>query len=156
MHTRVRRAEPGDVERLIELSLRTIRATYTSFLAEAAVEAFTGSGAVDEFVRETADRALVVTLDDEVVGYAVGKGDHIDQLMVDVRFQQRGLGTQLLSQLESELFKDHDVLVLESFRDNHQANAFYRKHGWKVTGAYRDENNGVEMIKLRKEAHRPK
>ena len=61
--TLVRRAEQGDVESLIDLSLRTIRASYTSFLGEAAVEAFISSGAVAEFVRPTADRGLVVTPD---------------------------------------------------------------------------------------------
>ena len=148
----VRWAEPGDVEALIELSLRTTRARYPNFLGEAAVEAFIGTGAVEGFVRENIERALVVTLGDEVVGYAVGTGHHIDQLLIDERYHRQGLGTILLARLEEHLFSEHDVLELESFRDNAQANAFYRKHGWHVTGAHRDEEYGVEMVTLRKEA----
>ena len=147
-------AEPGDVEILIDLSLRTIRASYKSFLGEAAVEAFISSGAVAGFVRLTADSGLVETLDCQVVGHAVGADGHIDLMMVDVHHHHQGLGTQLLSHLEKELFRGPDALVLESFRDNDQANAFYRKHGWELTGAYRDQEHGLEMITMRKKALR--
>ena len=105
MHARVRWAEPGDAEALIELSLRTIRASYSSFLGAAAVEAFIGSGAVEGFVRETIDRALLVTFEDTVAGYAVGTGPHIDELMIDERFHRKGLGTLLLARLEELLLK---------------------------------------------------
>ena len=149
-HTHIRQAEPRDAEGLIELSLRTIRASYSSFLGDAAVEAFIGSGAVEEFVRNNAAGALVVTFDDDLAGYVVSTGNHIDELMIDERFHRRGLGSLLLAHLEGELFKTHDALVLESFRDNDQANAFYRKHDWQVAGAYRDKDYGVEMIRLRK------
>ena len=151
MRACVRWAEPGDVETLIELSLRTTRASYPGFLGEAAVEAFVGTGAVDGFVRQNVSRALVVTLGGEVAGYAVGTGHHVDQLMIDERFHRQGLGTLLLARLEEHLFRRHDALELESFRDNDQANAFYRKHGWQVTGAYRDDENGVDMVTMRKE-----
>ncbi len=45
-HKHIRLAEPRDAQSLIELSLRTIRASYVSFLGDAAVEAFIDSGAV--------------------------------------------------------------------------------------------------------------
>ena len=152
VHTHIRPAVPRDAKGLIELSLRTIRASYASFLGGAAVEAFIASGAVEEFVRDNVAGALVVTLDDELAGYAVSTDGHVDELMIDVRFHRRGLGSLLLAHLEGDLFKNHDELVLESFRDNNQANGFYHRHGWHVTGAYRDEDYGVEMIRLRKEA----
>ena len=151
-YSRIRQADPRDVEGLIEISLRTIRASYASFLGRAAVEAFIGSGAVEKFVRDNVAIAVVVTLDDELAGYAVSTGDHVDELIIDVAFHRRGLGSMLLAHLERELFKGHDALMLESFRDNDQANAFYDKHGWQVTGAYRDQDYGVDMIRLRKEA----
>ena len=151
MRANVRWAVPNDVETLIELSLRTTRASYPGFLGERAVEAFIGTGAVEEFVRETIGRALVVTVEDEVAGYAVGTGHHVDLLMIDERFHRQGLGTLLLARLEEHLFRQHDALQLESFRDNDQANAFYRKHSWQVTGGYRDDESGVDMVIMRKE-----
>ncbi len=149
--THIRRAEHRDVTGLIELSLRTIRASYTSFLGGPAVEAFIGSGAVESFVLDNISIAFVVTIDTELAGYTVTNGNHIEELMIDAPFHRRGLGSLLLAHLEGVLFENHDTLVLESFRDNEQANAFYHKHGWQFTGAYRDEDFGVEMIKLRKE-----
>ncbi len=151
-HARIRLAEADDIEDIIALELRTIRESYANFLGQTAVEGFIASGAVEKFVRENASRAQVVTLDDAVVGYVVATDNHIDQLMIDVRFHRQGLGSQLLLHLESELFKDHHALFLETPRDNQQAIAFYRNHSWAVVGAYRDEAHGVDMIKLRKDA----
>ena len=97
-------------------------------------------------------RALVVTLADAVVGYTVATGPHVDVLMIDELFHRQGLGTLLLARIEERLFREHTALELENFHDNDQANAFYRKHGWQITGAHRDEQYGVEMVTLRKEA----
>ena len=152
MHANVRWAEPSDVDALIELSLRTTRTSYASFLGEDAVDAFIAGGLVEEFVRETIDRTLVVTIDGKVAGCAVGTGNYVDQLMIDERLHRQGLGTLLLERLEEHLFEEHDELELESFRDNDRANAFYRKHGWRLTGAHRDEQHRVEMVTLRKGA----
>ena len=149
---RIRQAEADDIEDIIALELRTIRESYASFLGQEAVEGFIRSGAVETFVRENAGRTQVATLDGTVVGCVVATDNHIDQLMIDVRFHRQGLGSQLLENLESELFKDYQALFLETFRDNHQAIAFYQKHSWTVVGGYSDENHGVDMIKLRKEA----
>ena len=151
---RIRPSRPTDAKAIIELSLRSIRASYSSFLGEDAVETFIGSGAVEEFVSETIERGVVVTLGSDVAGYAVGNGNHIDQLVIDERFHRRGLGSILLAHLETQLFEEHDALQLESFRDNDQANAFYRQNGWQRTGEYRDRDYGVEMVVLRKEADR--
>ena len=64
------------------------------------------------------------------------------------------MGTLLLTRLEEQLFGEHDTLELESFRDNDHANSFYRKHGWKATGAYREEQYGVDMVVMQKQASR--
>jgi len=151
-HARIRQAEADDIDDMIALELRTIRESYASFLGQAAVEEFIRSGAVEKFARENVSRAQVVTLDDTVAGYMVGTDNHIDQLIIDVHFHRQGLGSQLLARLESELFKDHDVLFLDTPRGNNQAIAFYQKHRWSVVGSYRDTAYGVDMIKFRKEA----
>ena len=52
----------------------------------------------------------------------------------------------MLARLVVHLFNEHDAL--ESFHDSDRANAFYRKRGWHVTSAYRDEEYGVEMVTL--------
>ena len=81
----------------------------------------------------------------------MGTGSHIDELVIDERFHRQGLGTLLLARLEGVRFKEHTALELESFRDNDQANPFYRKQGWQLTGTHHDEDHYVEMVTLRKE-----
>ena len=148
----VRPSARPDAEAVVELSLRTTRASYSSFLGVDAVEAFIGSGAVESFIGKTIERGLVVTLGGEMVGYAVASGHHIDQLIIDEQYQRRGLGSLLLAHLESLLFEEYDALDLESFRGNDRANDFYQQMGWRKTGEYRDEEHGVEMVAMQKEA----
>ena len=152
MDTNIRSAEPSDLDALIELSLRTTRASYSSILGKETVEAFIGAGYLEGFVRESIGRALVLTLEGKIAGYGVGTDAHIDQLMIDEHFHRQGLGSLLLERLEDHLFSQHDSLELESFRDNDQANAFYRKHGWQAGEPYRDEQQGVDMVTMRKAA----
>ena len=150
----IRRSSSTDANAVIELSLRSIRASYSRFLGEDAVENFIGSGAVEEFISQTIEQGVVVTLGSEIAGYAVGSGNHVDELVIDERFHRRGLGSLLLAHLEAQLFGEHDTLELESFRDNDTANAFYRRNGWQTTREYRDQEHGVEMVVLRKKADR--
>ena len=152
MDRQTRDAVVQDVQGLIDLSLRTIRASYQDFLGESVVEDYIRSGEVEAFVRKNMAHALVVTHGDELAGYAVATDNHIEQLIIDERFHRRGIGSFLLEHLERELFKDHDELVLESFRDNDRANDFYLAHGWLVGGAFHEEVYGIAMITLRKKA----
>ena len=146
----IRSANEADIDQIVEMSVRTIRARYPAFLGPDAVEAFIDSGAVDEFVYGTIERASVAVIDEIVVGHAVGTDNHIDLLMVDERLHRQGLGTGLLRRIEDFLFARHEVLELESFRDNQQANTFYRNHGWEVVDSFRDEEYGVERLKMQK------
>ncbi len=148
-----RQATLSDIYDLLELSLRTTRASYPAFLGEEAVEAFIASGALDSFVRSSIGQTLVITLDNQIAGLAVNRDNHIDQLMIDERYHRRGLGTQLLAHLEKMLFEQHYRLHLESFRDNDQANAFYQRHGWLKTAEFQDEDFGTEMIRMQKDTN---
>ncbi len=149
-NTHIRRAEQSDLEAILELTLRTTRASYSDVLGTAAVEAFIGTGAIHEFIEGTIGQAWVVIGEDQVIGHGVATGSHIDQVMIDERFHRRGLGTLFLARIEEDLFRDHVDLELDSFRDNDSAIAFYLKHGWHKAEAFRDEENDVEMIKMRK------
>jgi ribosomal protein S18 acetylase RimI-like enzyme len=147
-----RKASPADVEPLIALSRRTIRASYTPFLGHEAVEAFVGGGAVEEYVGGSLDHTTVIAADGEVVGYAVCKGSMIDLMMIDRQRHRRGLGTRLLRHCEAALFAQYDTLALESFADNDAANAFYRRHGWKQVDRYRDAESEIDKLVFRKSA----
>lgn len=141
-------ATPADVDALITLSRRTIRASYRSFLGDAAVDAFIGGGAADRYVLDHVAQAAVIEADGRIAGFAVCRGDRIDLMMIDAGLHGRGLGTRLLAHCEEALFSRHDVLKLESFEDNAQANGFYRRRGWEEAG--RLEDGGIRKIAFRK------
>ena len=146
----IRAATESDVDVLVQLSIQTIRASYTSFLGQDGVDGFIGSGEVDQYVRDNLHCCWVIEVEGATVGYCVPKGHAIDLMMVDHRYHRRGFGSELLLYAEQALFKDHDEIVLESFEPNHVANAFYRHHGWVEARRYPDDKSGVDMIEFRK------
>jgi hypothetical protein len=56
MNTMIRQAPASDAPVLIDLSRRTISASYRPFLGDQAVAAFPGGGAVDRYVTENLGR----------------------------------------------------------------------------------------------------
>ena len=146
----IRPAEIGDIDSLVEFSMCTIRARYTSFLGEKPIEDYLASGAVENYFQEGLPRCFVIEQDGTVAGVGAYKGFAIDLMMVDADLQGRGLGTRLLKHLETLLFEKSTELTLESFAENEQANAFYRKHGWMAIKKYKDAETGIPMILMHK------
>jgi GNAT superfamily N-acetyltransferase len=152
MMEQIRQASSADVETLIALSCRTIRASYGPFLGQEVVNAFIGSGAVDQYIGDHVEHSTVILADDDIVGYAVCRGPMIELMMIDQRLHRCGFGTRLLQHCEGALFVHYDALTLESFAGNHPANTFYRKHGWEQVDRYCDTGAGVNELVFRKAA----
>jgi ribosomal protein S18 acetylase RimI-like enzyme len=152
MNTIIRTATAADLDGLIALSRRTISASYRPFLGDEAVDAFLGSGAADRFVAENLDRCLVLVREGQIVGYSVCQDNVIDLLMIDRALHRQGFGTELLRHVEHTLGTSYEELQLESFAGNEQANAFYRKNGWREVSRYFDEEAGVSKIVFGKPA----
>lgn len=145
MKTEIRKAKPQDIPALVDPETRTIGISYRLFLGEA-VDRFIESGEVGRFLKENLDSATVVLQDGFVAGLVVATGNFIDLLMVDVDRHRQGLGTLLLEHAEMELFQTHDLLELESFADNAQANAFYRKQGWTEQRRFQDDQQRGRIV----------
>ena len=56
----IRRAAPSDVCHLVALSRRTINAIYRSFLGDAVVDGFIGSGAADRYIADNIRHCSVI------------------------------------------------------------------------------------------------
>jgi ribosomal protein S18 acetylase RimI-like enzyme len=150
MKTLIRKALESDIIMLLDLSRRTISASYRSFLDDEAVDGFLGSGAADRYVKENLASCWVIVRESQVVGYAVCRDNLIDLMMIDHERHRQGLGTELLHQVEGMLARRYEVLTLESFEANQPANAFYRKNGWQEVSRYFDESAGVSKIVFQK------
>jgi ribosomal protein S18 acetylase RimI-like enzyme len=146
----IRKALASDVGVLIDLSRRTISASYRPFLGAEAVGEFLGTGTVDRYVQDNLGDCSVVVCDGQVVGDAVCRDNLIDLMMIDHDFHRQGLGTELLRTVEESLGRGYEELRLESFEANQPANAFYLKHGWLEVRRYFDKDSGVNKIVFQK------
>lgn len=152
LKTGIRKSRASDIEPLVALSRRTISHSYRPFLGDAAVDGFLESGSADDFVRDNIDRCWVIERNGTIAGYSVIRGNVIELMMIDFALHRQGLGAELLAFVEETLWRDHLEIRLESFGANAQANGFYRKHGWRETGRFRDPDAGVDKISFRKES----
>jgi len=73
---------------------------------------------------------LCVEESGEVLGFALGQGQMIDHLYVDVGWQRQGIGSTLLDRM-CQALPDQPVR-LWTFQSNAGAIAFYRHHGFVV------------------------
>ena len=100
------------------------------------------------------DTFLVITLDDKVVGYAVAEDwtdhDHLISIAVRPDDRKRGIGRQLMTELEEKLSKTKP-LRLEVRQSNKAAIQLYSKLGFSKTGLaegyYTDGENAIVMEK---------
>src|SRR5215831_7754970 len=121
----IRVADLTDTEVLCALARRTISTSYRPFLGDAPVDAFIGSGAADQHVREHLAGCHVLCREQVIVGLCICEEDLIDLLLIDPPVQRQGLGTLLLGHAEARLFARYSALRLESFAGNTAANTFY-------------------------------
>ena len=148
MNTRIRKAKIEDLGFLQEISRRTIKNSYPSFLGEEAVYSYINSGLPNLYMQENINDCSVLLLNENIVGFSVCKNNLIDLMMIDCNFHRKGLGTILLQYMEQELFKGYDELELESFENNNQANEFYKHNDW--VESIRIQDSGINKIVLRK------
>src|SRR2546425_6294929 len=115
---------------------------------------------LSELARDNPETFLVLTLNNEIVGYGVVDHweDHNHLISIAVRpdSRKKGLGEALLMELEKRLSKERP-LRLEVRQSNLAAIRLYSKGGFKKTGLaegyYGDGENAITMEKrLVKEA----
>ena len=132
----VRAAMPADADALIELTLRTVDVCYRPFLGDDEVDGLIAGGKIEQFVHDGLSGCVVITREDRPRGYARLEGNLIRLLMVDERWQRRGLGSRLLREVESRLFRRQARLWTENDARNRAGIAFCARHGWRPVARY--------------------
>src|SRR5581483_5938434 len=92
---------------------------------------------MDERFEELTGRgahALVAARESEIVGFVIidPSSGYLDQLAVAIAYQRRGIAGKLLA--EARRLSPRQI-ELEVNEDNDRAIAFYRKHGFRISGA---------------------
>lgn len=103
---------------------------------------------LDEAAQDARWRPIALVEDENIVGFAMygsfpawigHSGDQqvwLDRLLIDARFQGRGLGEGALRMLLARLAEEYDtnVIYLSVYGDNAKAIALYEKYGFVFTG----------------------
>lgn len=100
-------------------------------------------------------RVRVVHHDGRVVAFLAATSESVSQLYVDVGFQGRGIGSQLLNTAKKE---SRGSLWLYTFARNQAACGFYQRHGFRETARGFEETWQLEDLRYewsRSEESRP-
>jgi len=85
-------------------------------------------------------KIILATFDKKIVGYLIfhiiwGNTPYIELLRVSKKYQRKGIGAELLRELEKKLKADgYKVLISSSERINEIGNAFHQKLGFETIG----------------------
>src|SRR5712692_11099219 len=138
---KIRPVKPDDIEQISLLEQASFNDPYPSYF-------------LSELARHNPDTFLVLTLNDEIVGYGIvdhwEDHDHLISIAVRPDSRRKGLGEALLVELEKRLSKERP-LRLEVRQSNSAAIQLYSKRGFMKTGLaegyYCDGENAITMEK---------
>jgi ribosomal protein S18 acetylase RimI-like enzyme len=95
----------------------------------------------------------VLLKDGDIAAFTIYFEDFIHLMMVDVNLHRERIGSQLLAHCEKQISGNgYATIRLETFEPNLQAVNFYKKNGWRITGAQKEEGMDVNRVFLEKEA----
>jgi putative acetyltransferase len=127
----LRPAQPEDVEALARVAHDSFHAAFASIMSAASLAQRPLTFFVERFGVQWPQLAVALR-DGRIVGFSLVRDGHIDMLFVDPAAQSRGVGKALLAGCEAV-----GARTLECFRDNHEARAFYERHGWRLDTSLR-------------------
>lgn len=150
--TYFRDATREDGAALTLIAQKTIGACYRSILGVEKLVEFLESGAINEYIARNVERNYcpIQLLDRQPIGFAICRENIIEWFMVDYRYHQRGIGSQLLAHCESELFGAYPEIALTCFEQYEPATRFFRKHGWSEVLTHHDSQMNLGTILYQK------
>jgi ribosomal protein S18 acetylase RimI-like enzyme len=109
------------------------------------------------YIKRRGSVTLVAECDGKITGFVVaashGNQGHIVTIDVVSAARRSGLGSQLMAAAEAHLRQAGCTRVsLETAVDNHAALAFYKRHGYSVTGTIpRYYQDSLDALRLEKD-----
>lgn len=133
---RIRDAKPKDIPVVTEIFRRTLPVVYKGIIPRAHMAKRIKEAEIA--LNGTWPLGLVVEEGGTVGGIAlVRDGSHLAIMWLDEQFCGRGIGSQLLTEVEQRIAqKGCTRMTLEVYKDNERAIRFYSKLGWRVIKEY--------------------
>ena len=143
----IRPAIPADASRIAEIIVTNYRVNFYPFFHNDPF--YFGELNVVDMAKEYAEGSLALrgtyVYDDGVVkGVIRVSGDEIQKLYVEPQFQSQGIGAVLLGYAVDQL----SASWLWALEYNARGIAFYRRHGFELTGEKMIEDEWVPLLKM--------
>jgi len=141
---KLRRIEPGDLDRVVEIE----RASFP-------LDAYSRSH-LTRLYRKAADGFIVAELNGEIVGYVIGctrrELGRVDSLAVDLKCRSMGIGSALIEFiLDRFATRGITKVQLEVRPSNQSAIRLYQRFGFQIVGTinrhYRDGSSAYRMVR---------
>ena len=143
----IRKAVPKDASRIAEIIITNYRMNFYPFFKndEFYFDELNVIDMAEDYKEGTDELNNTYVYDDGVVkGIIRMKGNEIEKLYVEPTFQSVGIGAQLLDFAVNEMGAD----FLWALEYNKRGIAFYRRHGFELTGEKMIEDEWVPLLKM--------
>jgi ribosomal protein S18 acetylase RimI-like enzyme len=140
MGIHIRKAREDDLPLVQDIARRTVGKCYRSFLGKEGVDWYLSSGECNREVERHIGHCVVATENGNITGFSMFFDNILHWILVDVEHHRKGIGSELLSNTEQQLFAaGNDVIQLETIEGNANALAFYITNGWNVIRKQKDK-----------------
>lgn len=150
----IRRAEPSETERLVEIALAAWDRDLRPFLSGTAANPAAERRRMQHAVHDLLGRTIVAETEDGAVGWCARARTraYVPFLFVDPVWQSRGIGTLLLGRTETLLeLEGAERVQLDTLSDNVRAVAFYQHQGYRILALKRDGGGRDPELNVRLE-----
>jgi putative acetyltransferase len=139
MHVQIRLARPDDASELLDIWLRSVRATH-GFLTATDIS-FLQPRVRDYVASDASELYVVCTNAGEVAGFMGLSGNEIEALFLAPEHLRRGLGTRLIAEARS--LRPGAELTVDVNEQNTGARRFYESTGFVVEGRSELDGQGL-------------
>lgn len=141
---KIRRAKASDLSRIAEIFVFNYRLNFYQFFKndQYYFDTLNVIGTAAELEAHLGD--IFVYDDGCIRGFMKVSGSELEKLYVDPQFQSRGIGAELLGYAVDRLGAEW----LWALEYNTRGQAFYRRHGFELTGEKMIEDEWVPLLKM--------
>ncbi|WP_080875308.1 GNAT family N-acetyltransferase [Oceanobacillus timonensis] len=151
----IRTAVKADFAAVQQVAQTAWEAAYKDLIPMAVQEQFLAKAYSTDQLHHKLEKTIffVGEMENEVVAFAnlhrSKQENNLSAIYVDPAFQSKGLGSALLKEIKKAL-QSGDELVVYLEKGNHQAETFYRKHGFTYVKTFSETllNHTFQTVKM--------
>lgn len=111
----LKKAQQKDLMVSYEIIQCVVKEVYPHYYPQGAVDEFLAYHSKENILKDILESKLyLIFLDDEVVGTICANGNEINRFFVKTKYQGKGIGSFAIDEIEKEIFKKYDEIVLDA------------------------------------------